>query len=95
MQKQEVVIGVKDASPPFGVYDKAKGTVSGYAYANGVSADGKVVVGFGKKEWGPGGAIGWVWTQKRGRLVPAKAFFAEFGYNDPEFDIGWVMVNRS
>lgn len=30
LQKQEVVIGVKDASPPFGVYDKAKGTVSGY-----------------------------------------------------------------
>jgi len=69
-----------------------KGTVSGDAYANGVSADGKVVVGFGKKEWGPGGAIGWVWTQKRGRMVPAKAFFAEFGYNDPEFDIGWVMA---
>ncbi|QDQ28367.1 transporter substrate-binding domain-containing protein [Chitinimonas arctica] len=29
-EKGEVVIGVRDSSPPFGFFDKAKGTVSGY-----------------------------------------------------------------
>ncbi|PHV12436.1 transporter substrate-binding domain-containing protein [Chitinimonas sp. BJB300] len=29
-EKGEVIIGVRDSSPPFGFFDKAKGTVSGY-----------------------------------------------------------------
>ncbi|WP_374346919.1 transporter substrate-binding domain-containing protein [Chitinimonas sp.] len=29
-QKKEIVIGVRDSSPPFGYFDKAKGSVSGY-----------------------------------------------------------------
>jgi uncharacterized membrane protein len=68
-----------------------KGTTDGEASATGVSANGKVVVGWGKKQWGPGGNIGFVWTQKLGKLKPAKDFFAKYGYNDADYDIGWVM----
>jgi hypothetical protein len=68
-----------------------KGTVDGEAFSNGVSANGKVVVGWGKKYWGPGGNIGFVWTKNSGKLQTAKAFFAKYGYSNADFDIGWVM----
>ena len=69
-----------------------KGTVDGEASAQGVSANGKVVVGWGKQFWGPGGNIGWVWTQSKGKLQPAKDFFAQYGYSNADYDIGWVMA---
>lgn len=68
-----------------------QGTVDGSASANGVSANGKIVVGFGTQYWGPGG-MGFVWTQRSGKMRTAKDFFAKYGYTDPAFDITNVMA---
>jgi hypothetical protein len=63
----------------------------GDSYANGVSDNGKIVVGIARKEWGPGG-LGFVWTEKHGRPRAAADFFARFGYTNANYDIINVMA---
>ncbi|MFZ2989277.1 hypothetical protein [Ideonella sp.] len=62
----------------------------GWAYANAVSEDGKIVVGLGAKVFGPV-TNGFVWTEAAG-MEAAVDFFKAKGYYAPRYDIKNVIA---